>query len=89
MPRTNPLPPPNGLPLSLAFHYPQLLYTYNTTLFSMWLFFINCLTLKMKALQTLKTLGTSCSVTHRHILGILGGFNFLKEVCLKQVLILH
>jgi len=44
------------------------------------------MTLKMKALQTLKTLGISCPVTHHHVLG---GFNFLKEVCLKQVLILH
>lgn len=57
MPRTIPLPPPSGLPLSLAFQYPQLLYAHNTTLFRMWLLFCQLLDSEDEGTANLKNTG--------------------------------
>ena len=45
-----PPPPPIDSPPSLANHYPQQLSLYNRHLCPIWLFFLDCLTLKMNAL---------------------------------------
>jgi len=55
---------PVGWPHSLDICYPRALYLYSTFCFLAWLFFMDCLTLKMEALRSFKALGTMHQTTH-------------------------